>query len=553
MEDYQSIHTGEQIDSAISEVARTVSVSGLDTMLSGVDIKDAAALDALTGEWALLADYPNGNVPVGRVLMFTDSMYHQVTQVVVSNFLLSEDGTFGQAHMDHRVFAYRRAWGLRSPQTELVPNGAWSPWEPFIPTATSDAPGLLSATDADRLAAMERISAKKINGNTLFKLTTASTADDVRAALSYGGSEPVTSADLDLCYLRGLTLRDVTSGAPVMVEWTGSAYVLLSLSRYHQQMQPKLRSVALVAADDGTLTVTVAGRTDSVVTPGTATVSAAGLMSRDDKVLSVRLSRQVLELGDFATSGAAEKAAMQPAVSGDNSVSLIRYTVSASRKSGLILQQVGSNKTIQLLLWDGNPKMRHLYFTNDQRTQIDTFYNTGFYWCWPTQLHYETATRSLDLGFFSDKFNGAVTLPLATTAAAGLMSRDDKENLDAMVAASSSPASVLQAATVADVVGEVKEEIVSISPSQQAKASIVYSTARRKFLWRVVDGFPQVGQEPTYKYYSAPSVGEPYETKADNGTWTIREGLLVRSLADGSLLLFYGSSPRRILTEEVTS
>lgn len=431
--------------------------------------------------------------------------------------------------------------------------GEWTYLWQAIPEATADSPGLLSAAAADRLAAMERIGSKKINGNALFKLTASATASDVRAALSYGGSEPVTAADLDLCHLHALALRDVTSGAPVTVEWTGSAYVLLSLSRYHQLMQAKLRSVALAAAADGTLTVTVAGRTDSVVNPGTATTAAAGLMSKEDKAVSVRLSRQVLELGDFATSGEAEQAAMQPAVSGDNSVSLIRYTVSSSRKSGLILQQVGGSKTIQLLLWEGLPKMRHLYFTSNDRTAIHTGYDTKFFWCWPTKLHYDAGARSLDLGFFSDKFRGAVTLPLATSSQPGLMSRADKENLDALVAAPSIPASVLQAAPVAAVVGEVTVETVSIPLSQLAQASVVYSTGRGGFLWRLRDGFPQVGQEQAYKYYSAPSVGEPYETQGDDGTWTIREGLLVRSMADDSLLLFFGAVPRRILTENLAS
>lgn len=268
-------------------------------------------------------------------------------------------------------------------------------------------------------------------------------------------------------------------------------------------------------------------------------LDAAGLMTAADMQAVECLSARVLDLGEFATSGAAETAALQPAVSGDNGVALIRYTVPSAGAEGLLVQQVGARKTVQLLLWDGAPKMRHVYFTSTARTQIDPTYSTKFYWVWPTQLRYDAASRALDLSFFDSPFNGAATLPLATASQAGLMSTADKTVLNALAAA---PA-VLRPAPVAAWLEEmVMPEGVTMPAVLQVSASVVWCAPLDRFLWRVQDGLPALGEEQKYKYYILPSVGAPYVTAASDGTEAVTEGLLVRCAADGRLRVRFGGA-----------
>ena len=72
----------------------------------------------------------------------------------------------------------------------------------------------------------------------------------------------------------------------------------------------------------------------------------------------------IYDLGDVDSSGSAETKAQNPNISTNNSITLIKYHVPSSNKTGLIEQWVGSNETIQFITWDGKRKYRKLQFQN---------------------------------------------------------------------------------------------------------------------------------------------------------------------------------------------
>lgn len=100
---------GWKLVGRLSGSVRSVDVSELDAM-----IEDPAAtpesISRIAGTWTLTASMTAAGrrLPAGVVAVFTDGMKHQLTQVVVSNCVLADDGTLGAGHMDRRVFAYRR-------------------------------------------------------------------------------------------------------------------------------------------------------------------------------------------------------------------------------------------------------------------------------------------------------------------------------------------------------------------------------------------------------------------------------------------------------------
>ncbi len=105
----------------------------------------------------------------------------------------------------------------------------------------------------------------------------------------------------------------------------------------------------------------------------------------------------IYDLGDVNRTGDAEEAAKNPNISGNNNINIIRYTVNKDKKSGLILQQVGSNITIQVLFWDANMYMRHIHFTDNNRTAIDTYYNTDWWQTGATHIKYDPNTGKIGL------------------------------------------------------------------------------------------------------------------------------------------------------------
>lgn len=80
-----------------------------------------------------------------------------------------------------------------------------------------------------------------------------------------------------------------------------------------------------------------------------------------DKVVT-KLSKNVYDLGDFASSKEAEDAASNPNIATKKDILMMHYTVSSTNKSGIIRQQVSDLVTYQYIVWDGVEKRRVLRF-----------------------------------------------------------------------------------------------------------------------------------------------------------------------------------------------
>ena len=136
------------------------------------------------------------------------------------------------------------------------------------------------------------------------------------------------------------------------------------------------------------------------------TTSKSGLMTSSDKI---KLDTNIHNLGYFNTSGDAEQAASQPKISGNNEIALIQYRYGL--KSGLIIQQVGDFRTLQILLLDGGNSARWINFTDSTRTKVRAI--SRWNKCGITSLGYDKDNHKLNVRFLDDTLPDAgVKLPI---------------------------------------------------------------------------------------------------------------------------------------------
>lgn len=96
---------------------------------------------------------------------------------------------------------------------------------------------------------------KYVNGNKLFALTTASTSEEVKAALSYkplngvGEGTVITEDDLNKCLKYGLYFKDILE-QPVLVGWTGSAWLFTEVSMISPKSDIYVSTVAVTVNGD---------------------------------------------------------------------------------------------------------------------------------------------------------------------------------------------------------------------------------------------------------------------------------------------------------------
>lgn len=102
---------------------------------------------------AVVAQHDGKDVTVGRLWMLSDSMTHQLTQVLLTHHEPGNDGSFS-AHTDGTVHLWKRSYGLIQGSAESAPIGEWTEWtdllaKPTVVTGTKD--GLTSSDMFTRL------------------------------------------------------------------------------------------------------------------------------------------------------------------------------------------------------------------------------------------------------------------------------------------------------------------------------------------------------------------------------------------------------------------
>lgn len=157
-----------------------------------------------------------------------------------------------------------------------------------------------------------------------------------------------------------------------------------------------------------------------------ATESHAGPMSVEDKT---KLDTNIYDLGTFERSGLAEQKAATAKIAGNNDIALIKYKYGA--KSGLIIQQVGDFRTLQILLLDGGNKARWIVFSDSSRTNVVGV--SRWNKCGITSLGYDSDNHKLNVRFLDDTLPDAgVTLPVAGESKWGLIDKATYDNAVAL-------------------------------------------------------------------------------------------------------------------------
>lgn len=137
-------------------------------------------------------------------------------------------------------------------------------------------------------------------------------------------------------------------------------------------------------------------------------------------------------LGTFERSGLAEDYAKEYELSGSAGTLIMDYKVKSDSdpniRTGLILQNVGRQRTLQLLVWDNTLYYRYITFTSTDRNNIDPSQTTTWAPCFVNSISYTPSTRLLKL-WWNNIGVAECTLPLATNDTDGLLSAADHASI----------------------------------------------------------------------------------------------------------------------------
>lgn len=155
---------------------QTVDVADLDGMVTG-PTDYAMARD--TGIYVVTS----GGWNAGRLFVFSDSMHHVVTQVLLTHYT-GEDNTLN-THTDGEIHLLYRSYGLSGvPAGHGVPEGAWSAWQDVLGQTTAGLDARVTAleetTDAQERE-LEDVSAVALSAQTWANVSVPAVFDAVVA------------------------------------------------------------------------------------------------------------------------------------------------------------------------------------------------------------------------------------------------------------------------------------------------------------------------------------------------------------------------------------
>lgn len=123
----------------LNAVVGTLDVGTLDSVPASVGDGLAMAKDALHTRWTLTSDGTN----VGVIDMFSDSMKHQLTQVLTTHCTMNGGTLDFSTHNDTAVYRYYRSYNMGSAHlTNDV--GTWTAWQEELPLTIVSAMSLIS-------------------------------------------------------------------------------------------------------------------------------------------------------------------------------------------------------------------------------------------------------------------------------------------------------------------------------------------------------------------------------------------------------------------------
>ena len=108
---------------------------------------------------------------------------------------------------------------------------------------------------------------KAISGPKFFALTTESTSDDIKAAMTGAVSKQlITSEDLDRCYVYGFMIKEEVMNGSIMVGWNGSAYTFTQVGYSNPNSTPVVRSITIGISSEGNYSVVKNGFSGTILT-----------------------------------------------------------------------------------------------------------------------------------------------------------------------------------------------------------------------------------------------------------------------------------------------
>lgn len=108
---------------------------------------------------------------------------------------------------------------------------------------------------------------KAISGPIFFALTTESTSDDIKAAMTGAVSKQlITSEDLDRCYVYGFMIKEEVMNGSIMVGWNGSAYTFTQVGYSNPNSTPVVRSITIGISSEGNYSVVKNGFSGTILT-----------------------------------------------------------------------------------------------------------------------------------------------------------------------------------------------------------------------------------------------------------------------------------------------
>ena len=105
--------------------------AGLNAIADAENYASAGNAACDVRSWAVVAPHGGREVAVGRLWQLSDSMGHQLTQVLLTHHEPGEDGSFG-AHTDGKVHLWKRSYGLLQGSADCAPIGAWTAWTDLL-------------------------------------------------------------------------------------------------------------------------------------------------------------------------------------------------------------------------------------------------------------------------------------------------------------------------------------------------------------------------------------------------------------------------------------
>ena len=160
-----------------------------------------------------------------------------------------------------------------------------------------------------------------------------------------------------------------------------------------------------------------------------ATASTAGLMTTKAVTdVQTALNTRVMELGNFGSEEEALNKLKEPAISGNAQIVVVHLTYQ-THMGITMMQNIVNDFCRQIIFNHDKVYHRAIYFTNSKRDTIN--YAEDWSCLFMDRLVWDGAAHKYVPSLFGVKFNASYTdaIPLASTTADGLMSKEDKAKL----------------------------------------------------------------------------------------------------------------------------